>query len=119
MIGLHIIADFKYIDFSKLTLDEDILKKIISDSLKTVWLNELWNYYHTFSNKDEITCIVALEESHISIHTWPEKQYVSLDIFVCNFWKDNTKKAKLLYKKLKDFFNPKEIEENFIERKSS
>jgi hypothetical protein len=36
MIGLHIIADFKYIDFSKLTLDEDILKKIISDSLKTV-----------------------------------------------------------------------------------
>jgi S-adenosylmethionine decarboxylase proenzyme len=118
MIWLHIIADLKWIDFSKIQLDENILKKLISDLLKKYNLSELWNYYHTFSNNNEITCVVALAESHITIHTWPEKKYVSLDIFVCNLWEDNSIKAKKIYQDLIDFFSPINIEENFIERKS-
>jgi S-adenosylmethionine/arginine decarboxylase-like enzyme len=50
--------------------------------------------------------VIALAESHISIHTWPEKEYVSLDIFVCNFYEDNSLKAKKIYKNLIDFFKP-------------
>lgn len=29
------------------------------------------------------TVILGLEESHISIHTWPEHQYAAVDIFMC------------------------------------
>jgi S-adenosylmethionine decarboxylase proenzyme len=118
MIWLHIIADFKWVDFSKINLDEKILKNLISDLLKKNNLSELWNYYHTFSKKNEITCVVALAESHINIHTWPEKKYISLDIFVCNFWKDNSKKAKKIYQELIDFFEPENIEEKIIKRES-
>ena len=118
MIWLHIISDLKKINFSKINLDEIILKNKISKLLKKYWLNELWNFFHTFKNKNEITWIIALEESHISIHTWPEKKYISLDIFVCNFWENNGLKAKKIYQELIDFFEPWEIEEKIIERKS-
>ncbi|MDQ7009577.1 MAG: adenosylmethionine decarboxylase [Candidatus Gracilibacteria bacterium] len=118
MIGLHIIADLKGIDFSKINLDKNILKKLISELLKKYKLTELGNYYHTFGNNNEITCVVALAESHISIHSWPEKGYISLDIFVCNLGENNSLKAKKIYQELIDFFKPRNIEENFIERNS-
>lgn len=30
-----------------------------------------------------ITAVCLLAESHISIHTWPEKHYAAVDIFTC------------------------------------
>ena len=30
-----------------------------------------------------VTCVAMLAESHISIHTWPEKQMAVCDIFTC------------------------------------
>jgi len=30
-----------------------------------------------------ITAVCLLSESHISIHTWPEKSYAAVDIFTC------------------------------------
>jgi len=118
MIWLHIIADLKKVDFNQIELDDKILEKLLSQNIKNVWLTQLWNYYHTFSNANEITCIVALAESHISIHTWPEKWYISLDIFVCNIWWNNSEKAKEIYQNLIDFFKPEKVEKLFIDRKS-
>jgi S-adenosylmethionine decarboxylase proenzyme len=118
MIWIHIIADLKKIDFKKLQLTEKKLQIFISKSLKDVWLTELWNHYHTFSNPDEITGVIALAESHITFHTWPEKKYISVDIFVCNIENNNSDKAKALYKKIVSFIKPWEIEEQIIERSS-
>ena len=30
-----------------------------------------------------ITAVCLLSESHLSIHTWPEKHYAAIDIFTC------------------------------------
>lgn len=30
-----------------------------------------------------ITVVAVLSESHLSIHTWPEKRYVAVDVFTC------------------------------------
>lgn len=38
--------------------------------------------FHQFSPQG-ITGIVIIEESHISIHTWPEYGYASVDFFTC------------------------------------
>jgi S-adenosylmethionine/arginine decarboxylase-like enzyme len=118
MIWLHIIADLKQVNFSKLKIDKNILKQLITDKLKEVWLTELWNFYYTFSKENEITCVIALSESHINLHLWPEKSYISMDIFVCNFLKDNSNKAKKIYQDLIDFFRPWSIDKTFLKRKN-
>lgn len=34
------------------------------------------------------TAILVLEESHLSLHTWPEYNYISIDLYSCNLQTD-------------------------------
>jgi S-adenosylmethionine decarboxylase len=38
---------------------------------------------HHFTPNDGVSGVVVLAESHMSIHTWPERGYAALDVFVC------------------------------------
>ena len=38
---------------------------------------------HHFGPSHGVTGVALLAESHISIHTWPERAYAAVDIFVC------------------------------------
>jgi S-adenosylmethionine decarboxylase len=38
---------------------------------------------HQFSPSGGISGVAVLAESHISIHTWPERQYAAVDVFMC------------------------------------
>jgi S-adenosylmethionine decarboxylase len=40
-------------------------------------------HLHHFTPNGGISGVAVLAESHISIHSWPEKQYAALDIFMC------------------------------------
>ena len=38
--------------------------------------------FHTFAPQG-VTGVVVVEESHFSIHTWPEHGYVAVDVYTC------------------------------------
>ena len=40
-------------------------------------------FHHLFSPNGGVSCIVALAESHISVHTWPGRHFAAIDIFTC------------------------------------
>ena len=39
--------------------------------------------FHRFSPYG-VSGVVVIAESHLSIHTWPEYRYASVDVFTCN-----------------------------------
>lgn len=43
-------------------------------------MSERW---HHFGEGHGYTGVVILAESHISVHTWPEKGYAAIDAFMC------------------------------------
>ncbi len=108
-IGKHIIADLYECNFNtlnKISLND--LKNTVSLAISDCKLTEVGNHYSKFPNKS-ISAVISLAESHLTFHTWPEINYISLDIFVCNYKKDNSKKAECLYKKMLKLFKPKTI----------
>ena len=58
---------------------ENALCKAAVDAGATI----LHAHFHHFSPYCGVSGVVVLAESHISIHTWPEKKYAALDIFMC------------------------------------
>lgn len=40
-------------------------------------------HLHEFGDGFGITGVAILAESHMSIHTWPERDYMAIDIFMC------------------------------------
>jgi len=43
----------------------------------------LHGHFHHFGPNGGVSGVLVLAESHVSIHTWPERDYAALDIFVC------------------------------------
>ncbi len=43
----------------------------------------LHSHFHHFSPNGGVSGVVVLAESHVSIHTWPERDYAALDLFMC------------------------------------
>ena len=43
----------------------------------------LHGHFHHFQPNGGVSGVLVLAESHVSIHTWPERDFAALDIFVC------------------------------------
>jgi S-adenosylmethionine decarboxylase len=55
---------------------------------------------------------VIIAESHISVHTFPKRKFVSIDVYTCR----NGLNSEFVKKYFKDTFKLKDIEENFVKR---
>lgn len=53
-------------------------------------------HLHGFGDGHGVTGVAMLAESHISIHTWPERDYAAADIFLCGRRNDVTAAADAL-----------------------
>ncbi len=63
-----------------------------------------------------ITGVVLLAESHLAVHTWPEIEAATLDVYVCNLGADNSAKAETLLAALIEAFAPESVERHALER---
>ena len=55
--------------------------------------------FHKFDPRG-VTGIIAIAESHLSIHTWPEYGYAAVDIFTCGTSFEPHKAAQLIVERL-------------------
>jgi S-adenosylmethionine decarboxylase len=63
--------------------DRDRIEAALIDAVKASGATLLHIHLHTFSEGGGISGVAVLAESHISVHTWPEKGYAAFDVFMC------------------------------------
>ncbi|MEM0054049.1 MAG: adenosylmethionine decarboxylase [Nitrososphaeria archaeon] len=80
-LGYHIIADF-YGCESSLLDNVKLIRRVLRDAVVNANMKAIGEVFKKFTPYG-VTGIIALEESHISIHTWPEYGFASVDIFTC------------------------------------
>ena len=113
-LSSHLIGTIISKNGAKL-LDGDSCLEVVRDIINEYEAQCLGESMHVFPNKS-FTLLFSMAESHISIHTWPERFTVQLDVFLCNYLNDNSKKCKSIYDDIVEYFEPQEINTTALER---
>ncbi len=92
------------------------LKQLIDAVIGKIKVTALASRFHTFKKGGGISAIYILSESHLAFHTWPEDQSVNVDMFLCNYARQNEQKAQNLVKYLQKVFTPRRISKRAIRR---
>lgn len=120
MKGIHIIADlYECATARGLMLDAECLAKACLDACDKAGLEAVGHVFHQFGTTQcpaGATGTVVLAESHLAVHTWPELDAVTLDIYVCNFSRDNRQRAEKLYETIHALFLPARVERQTVLR---
>ena len=99
--GVHLIVDLYEADrLDDIDHIEDTLRRAVAAAGATL----LHIHLHHFEPNGGVSGVAVLAESHISIHSWPEANYVALDVFMCG--KANPDACVPV---LREAFNPKRM----------
>jgi S-adenosylmethionine decarboxylase len=78
--GRHLIIDLwdaEYLD------DMGVIEIALRRAIKAAGATLLHLHLHEFAPSGGVSGVALLAESHISIHTWPERGYAAIDVFMC------------------------------------
>ncbi|MEM0985498.1 MAG: adenosylmethionine decarboxylase [Pseudomonadota bacterium] len=78
--GTHLIIDLW--DAEHLDDPEHIETSLIR-AAEAAGATVLSSDFHIFTPNNGVSGVVVLAESHISIHTWPERSFAAVDVFMC------------------------------------
>ncbi len=116
MNGLHLIGDLVGCRCDpKLLLDGVSFKEKCVALVNESGLTVMDASFHQFEGSG-FTGTVVLAESHLAIHTWPERQGLTLDVYVCNYSADNSAKAQALFDSIVGYFQPSEVARHEVDR---
>jgi len=114
VVGTHILINAKSPSVellnNKQPFEEFILKSIVDFDLVQVG-----HVFHGFE-QGGFTSVICLTESHLAIHTWPEFNYYTCDVYLCDYTRNNYDLTIKLANAIKSYFNSIEVKEQIISR---
>ena len=78
--GGHVLLDFWG---ARNLTDGALIERALRDAATAANATILHGHFHQFGENGGISGVLVLAESHISIHTWPERDYAAIDVFMC------------------------------------
>jgi S-adenosylmethionine decarboxylase len=78
--GSHLIIDLwdgEHLD------DVGVIELALRRAVQAAGATLLHLHLHAFGSGGGVSGVAVLAESHISIHTWPERGYAAIDVFMC------------------------------------
>ncbi|NPA85121.1 MAG: adenosylmethionine decarboxylase [Crenarchaeota archaeon] len=114
IVGRHVYGNLYGVEPSKLW-DEDFLRELVREAaeianMKVVELRS-WKFtgYH-----GGVSVMALVLESHITIHTWPDYEYATVDVYTCGEKGDPWRAFHLIVEKLQ----PEDYTVHFSDRSS-
>ncbi|MHC1586697.1 MAG: adenosylmethionine decarboxylase [Candidatus Hecatellaceae archaeon] len=102
-LGKHLIVEFYDCPREKID-DIGFLEQLLERSVIKAGGHIIGKIFHRFTPQG-VTGIVAISESHVSVHTWPENGYMALDVFTCGAEMD----PWTVYRELLDNIKPGKV----------
>ena len=127
MNGLHLTADLRGCLAGGATgaapvrtnlSDVQALRTLCLDAVASAGLCAVAELFHRFPAPGGVTGVVLLAESHLALHTWPEHEAVTLDVYVCNVGADNSARAEHLMQLLRQSFAAQSVHLQRLQRGS-
>ena len=97
-LGTHLLLDLKDCN-PKLLDDINYIKQVMIGAADEAGATIVGENFHKF-DPIGVTGIIAIAESHLCIHTWPEYGYAAVDIFTCGQGFKPQKAADMLIESL-------------------
>jgi S-adenosylmethionine decarboxylase len=110
VVGRHIIAELYGVAPNLIAYEEQV-KKILEDINERAGFTKVGSMYKQFSPWG-VTGVILIEESHISIHTWPEYEQINFDVFTCG----NTSQADTAFRSILEEFSPRSYRHYTLDR---
>lgn len=125
MRGLHLTADLHACHAAPgLLTDPGRLAEYCEQLVRAAGLTIVARRFHAFPPVEGpegpqaggVTGAILLAESHLALHTWPERREVTLDVYVCHHSADNSPRAGQLMVELIALFAPEHVERHQVRR---
>lgn len=79
--GRHLLVEYHECDKAVLN-DVRAIERLMREAATAACCREVASVFHEFTPQG-VSGVVVIEESHLSIHTWPEHGYAAVDFFTC------------------------------------
>lgn len=102
-MGKHLLLEVYDVNYDLLNELEPLLE-ITTNAIKRAHMTILNTYTHKFTPQG-LTVLFCLAESHVSLHTFPEKNCISIDCYTCG-----STNPKIIAIELLKYFNSDEYQ---------
>ena len=100
-VGHHIIANLHGIENSEHWDKVETMKELLYQAAKNANMKIVGESWKKFEPKG-LTGVLLLSESHMSVHFWPEKSFLSFDVYTCG----NEGDSEIAFEYVKEKLNP-------------
>jgi S-adenosylmethionine decarboxylase len=80
--GRHVIGEL-YECTPSLLKDLNKISNVVKSAALNAGATIVGDFAHKYDRGNGISYILVVKESHISIHSWPEHRYASVDVYTC------------------------------------
>ncbi len=96
--GTHIICELSGCD-ARMLSDVEYVRNVMVSAAREANAEILKDAFHRFQPQG-VSGVVVIQESHLSIHTWPESGYAAVDFYTCGDHTDPWRACEYAAKKL-------------------
>jgi len=93
-LGQHSLFDLHDCDAGKLA-DREVVRVAMLEAVRHSGGTIVAEVFHQFSPHG-VSGVVVIAESHLTIHTWPERNFAAVDLFTCSATLDHGKVERLV-----------------------